>query len=407
MRINRVTPLFLPASIRRTLLRGFVGLLLAASSLGLSTLSTPQLARASSPASDAPGSMPPIRHVFVLVLENEPYPVAFGTASLAPYLAHTLARQGALLTEYYGIGHSSLDNYIAMISGQAPNPATQSDCKTYVEFIPSGPFDALGQLPGSGCIYPAKVQTLADQLTRAGLSWKGYMEDMGADPTREAATCGHVAVGTYDATHKASALDEYADKHNPFVYFHSIVDDAAGCRAHVVNLSALVNDLKQTRTTPNFTYIVPGLCHDGHDAPCANGEPGGLVSADRFLRTWVPRITASPAFRRDGLLVITFDEGGDATACCGETGLTDGPQPGKIGLGGGKVGAVILSPYIAPGTVSHQPYNHYSLLRSVEDIYRLDHLGMAAGKQLQHFGTDVFTAAPTRPNAMVTSTKAH
>jgi hypothetical protein len=189
----------------------------------------------------------------------------------------------------------------------------------------------LGQLPGSGCIYPAKVQTLADQLTRAGLSWKGYMEDMGADPTREAAACGHVAVGTYDTTHKASASDEYADKHNPFVYFHSIIDGAAGCRAHVVNLSALANDLKQTRTTPSFAYIVPGLCHDGHDAPCANGEPGGLVSADRFLHTWVPRILASPAFRRDGLLVITFDEGGDATACCGETRLTNGPQPGKIG----------------------------------------------------------------------------
>jgi hypothetical protein len=130
MRINRITPLSFPASIRRTLLRGFLGLLLVASSLGLSAFSTPQLARASSPASDAPGSLPPIRHVSVLVLENEPYPVTFGTASLAPYLAHTLPRQGALLTEYYGIGHSSLDNYIAMISGQAPNPATQSDCKT-------------------------------------------------------------------------------------------------------------------------------------------------------------------------------------------------------------------------------------------------------------------------------------
>jgi hypothetical protein len=407
MRINRVNPLACPASIRRTVLRGFWGLLLAATSLALGAFSPPQPALAAPPTSNVPATLPPIRHVFVLVLENESYPITFGASSLAPYLSRTLRGQGALLAEYYGIGHSSLDNYIAMISGQAPNPATQSDCKTYAEFTPTGPLDAQGQLPGSGCIYPAKVQTLADQLTRAGLSWKGYMEDMGADPTREATTCGHVAVGSYDATHKASASDEYADKHNPFVYFHSIFDDAASCSAHVVNLSALANDLKQIRTTPNFGYIVPGLCHDGHDAPCANGEPGGLVSADRFLRTWVPRIMASPAFRRDGLLVITFDEGGDATACCGETGLTDGPQPGKIGLGGGKVGAVILSPYIAPGTVSHQPYNHYSLLRSVEDIYRLDHLGMAAGKQLQHFGTDVFTAAPTRPNAMVTSTKAH
>lgn len=336
--------------------------------------------------------MPPIRHVFVLVLENESYQVTFGASSLAPYLAHILPKQGVLLTQYYGIGHSSLDNYIAMISGQAPNPATQGDCKSYVEFTPTGPIDAQGQLPGSGCIYPAQVKTLADQLTRAGLSWKGYMEDMGADATREATTCGHVAAGTYDGTRKASATDEYADKHNPFVYFHSIIDDGAGCSAHVVNLSALASDLKQVRTTPNFAFIAPGLCHDGHDAPCADGEPGGLISADRFLRTWVPRIVQSPAFRRNGLLVITFDEGGDATACCGETGLPGGPLPGKFGPGGGNVGAVMLSPFIVPGTVSQQPYNHYSLLRSIEDIYGLHHLGMAGASHVRSLGREVFTA---------------
>ncbi|MEP7187212.1 MAG: alkaline phosphatase family protein [Rhodanobacter sp.] len=407
MSINCVSPLFFPASIRRSVPRGFFGLLLAALSLSLNAFSPPRPALGAQSASKVPGSLPPIHHVFVLVLENESYPVTFGASSLAPYLSRTLPKQGALLTEYYGIGHSSLDNYIAMISGQAPNPATQSDCKTYIEFTPSGPLDAQGQLPGSGCIYPAKVQTLADQLNHAGLSWKGYMEDMGADPLREAATCGHVAVGSYDATHKASAADEYANKHNPFVYFHSIIDDRAGCTAHVVNLAALAEDLQHARTTPNFAFIAPGLCHDGHDAPCANGEPGGLVSADRFLRTWVPRIVNSPAFRRDGLLVITFDEGGDAAACCGETGLPGGPQPGKVGPGGGNVGAVMLSPFIAPGTVSHQPYNHYSLLRSIEDLFGLDHLGMAAGNQLRHFGTDIFTATPTLSNAKMSSPKAH
>lgn len=343
-------------------------------------------------ASAGVAALPPVRHVFVLVLENESYQVTFGSASLAPYLATTLPRQGALLTRYYGIGHSSLDNYIAMISGQAPNPATQADCKTYVEFTPTGSPDPLGQVPGSGCVYPSTVKTVADQLTRAGLSWKGYMEDMGASARREASTCGHVAIGSRDGTRKASRSDEYADKHDPFVYFHSIIDDRAGCSRHVVNLANLAGDLRQIRTTPNFSYIVPGLCHDGHDAPCADGEPGGLVSADRFLRTWVPRIVQSPAFRQDGLLVITFDEGGDATACCGETGLPGGPLPGKFGPGGGTVGAVLLSPFIAPGTVSRKPYNHYSLLRSIEDIFGLDHLGMARGAGLHDLGRDVFTA---------------
>jgi hypothetical protein len=311
-------------------------------------------------------SAAPVRHVFVIVLENEPYQVTFGKHSLAPYLAHELPRQGALLPHYYGIGHYSLDNYIAMISGQAPNPATQQDCSTYSEFKRTAPgLDAHGQALGQGCIYPADVKTIADQLEVAGLSWKGYMEDMGRDPTRESARCGHVAIGKTDITEHASTGDQYADKHNPFVYFHSIIDDPARCGQHVVNFDHLAEDLKHL-------------------------DPGGLVSADAFLRKWVPRILASPAFRRDGLLVITFDEGTDGKACCGEQGLAGGPLPGQIGPGGGRTGAVLLSPFIKPGTVSTHAYNHYSLLRTVEDFFGLSHLGYAAAPHLRPFGHDVF-----------------
>jgi hypothetical protein len=331
--------------------------------------------------------------VFVIVLENEPYAITFGKQSLAPYLAHALPAQGALLPQYYGIGHYSLDNYLTMISGQAPNPATQDDCPVLTDFVRSAPgLDANGQARGSGCVYPADVKTVADQLDAAGLDWKGYMEDMGADPAREAATCGHVAIGADDITNHAAATDQYADKHNPFVYFHSIIDDPVRCAQHVVNLDRLAADLQSVATTPNLAFITPNLCHDGHDAPCRNGEPGGLVSADAFLREWVPRILAAPAFRQDGLLVITFDEGTDAAACCGEQALPGGPAPGQFGPGGGRIGAVLLSPFIAPGTVSHTPYNHYSLLRSIEDFFGLAHLGYAAAPQLRTFGDDVFTA---------------
>lgn len=354
-------------------------------------------AKAAAPSPAASSNRSAIKHVFVLVLENEPYDVTFGRHSLAPYLATTLPSQGAMLTEYYGVGHSSLDNYIAMVSGQAPNPETQADCKIYSEFKPTGPVVASdGQLPGSGCIYPSSVKTVADQLEQAGLSWKGYMEDMGADPSREAAVCGHVAVGSADYTHQASVKDEYADKHNPFVYFHSIIDDQSRCARGVVNLVALTTDLQRLETTPNLAFVVPGLCHDGHDAPCANGEPGGLVSADAFLREWVPRITASPAFRKDGLLIITMDEGTDAAACCDEKDLPNGPPAGKFGSGGGRTGAVLLSPFIAPGTVSATPYNHYSLLRSIEDIFSLPHLGYAGAPGLRSFGEDIFSVRVLR-----------
>ena len=161
----------------------------------------------------------------------------------------------------------------------------------------------------------------------------------------------------------------------------------------MVNLEALKTDLTRLDTTPNFAYIVPNLCHDGHDAPCRSGEPGGLVSADEFLREWVPRILASPAFKQDGLLVITFDEGTDGAACCGEQPLPGGPLPGQWGPGGGRIGAVLLSPMIAPGTVSNVEYNHYAFLRSMEDIFGLPHLGYAAAPQLRSFGPDVFTAS--------------
>ncbi len=150
------------------------------------------------PAAAARAAAPRIGHVFLIVLENQPYHATFDRRSQAPYLAHTLPRQGALLTQYYGIGHYSLDNYIAMISGQAPNADTQQDCPIYRDFVAEGAVDADGQLPGRGCVYPASVPTIADRLEAKGLGWKGYMEDMGKDPQRESSTCGHAAIGAPD-----------------------------------------------------------------------------------------------------------------------------------------------------------------------------------------------------------------
>lgn len=362
------------------------------------------------------------RHVFVIVLENEGYGVTFGRNSPAVYLRQ-LANQGALLRNYYGIGHNSLDNYIAMVSGQAPNPLTQADCGEYIDFEQTGTTRD-GQAIGLGCIYPSSVSTLVNQLQAKQLTWKGYMEDMGNDPNRERATCGQPVSAKPDGTQHAQNGDEYASRHNPFVYFHAIVDDAAGCAAHVVNLAALTADLKDMSTTPNYAFVTPNLCHDGHDGgklgkTCVDKvQPGGLVSADRFLKQYVPMILASPAFNHDGLLIITFDEadldyvknpstgkwtlsGGDASACCNER---PGPNikheaiisgrhdagPGVIGPGGGRIGAVLVSPFIKPGTKSNTPYNHYAMLRSIEDFFAVGYLGYAGQRGLKSFGKDIF-----------------
>ena len=337
-----------------------------------------------------PYQPPPIKHVFVIVLENESFETTFGAASPARYLADTLTKAGAFLREYYGTGHSSLDNYISMISGIAPDPATQADCGRYEEFIQTGTAPD-GQPIGNGCVYPAHVLTIANQLAASHLSWRAYMEDMGKDPARDAASCAHPTIGAVDNTERATATDQYATKHNPFMYFHAIIDSPS-CGKHVVPLTRLEVDLASASRTPSYSFIAPSLCHDGHDRPCRNGEPGGLVSANDFLVHWVPLITHSQAFRDGGLLIVTFDEAAsaDASACCNEPSGPNTTMPGAHGPGGGRIGAVLLSPFIKAGTVSDVPYNHYAMLRSVEDAFGLRHLGYAARHGLASFGADVY-----------------
>ncbi|HTW38676.1 MAG TPA: alkaline phosphatase family protein [Steroidobacteraceae bacterium] len=345
----------------------------------------------------------PVGHVFLIVLENQSFEATFGPGSRAPYLARTLTREGLLLRQYYAIGHNSLDNYIALVSGQAPNEDTQNDCWRYIEFKLAEPrLDAHGQALGRGCVYPGLVKTLPDELEAQHLSWKGYMEDMGKDPTRESRTCARPPLGSVGSLQLATPTDQYAVKHNPFVYFHSIIDTVARCNAHVVALDELPRDLASARTTPSYVFITPNLCHDGHDAPCADGEPGGPVSTDAFLRKWVPLLTHSEAFQRDGLLIVTFDESSFegpemAAACCDERPLPGARLPPGIGgPGGGRIGAVLLSPFLPRGVVSDVPYNHYALLRSIERIFGVKPLGYAADPRLRTLDADFLSSAAVR-----------
>ena len=276
--------------------------------------------------------------------------------------------------------------------------------------------------------------TLADQLPKAQLTWKSYSEDMGNDPAREDAACGHPPVNEKDLTQRAEAAgalhpsDQYASRHNPFVYFHSIIDSDT-CKTNVVSFANLQSDISSAETTANFNFITPNLCDDGHDGgsparTCVDGRAGGLVSANAFLKKWVPIILKSPAFKKDGMLIITFDEadidegydaakhayflkGGDVSSCCGEmpgpnigagTTVFDMPDqgPGVFGPGGGRIGAVVLSPFIKRKTVSNVAYNHYALLKTLEDIFGLPYLGYAAQPELKAFGSEVFSVPKHR-----------
>ena len=332
--------------------------------------------------------VPHVRHVFVINIENKGYDETWGEGSAAPYLARTLRRRGVLLNSYYGTAHNSQGNYVAQISGQGPNPDMQADCQTFSTFRQTGT-QAPGQATGTGCVFPKGVASLPGQMSRHGLRWKGYMEDMQR-------SCQHPARDSQDHTQQATPQSQYATRHNPFVYFSSVIDRPAYCKRHVVKLGRLRDDLARARRTPNLVYITPDLCHDGHDASCADGGPGGLKAVNAWMKRWVPRILRSTAYRRDGVLVITADESdgpqSDATACCGEGASANSPMPGIVGPGGGRIGALVLSRYVKPNTWSTTPYNHYSLLGSIEEIFRLRKLGYARTAGLDTFGLDVYNS---------------
>jgi phosphatidylinositol-3-phosphatase len=357
------------------------------------------------PASTGQGRspLPAIKHVWYIDLENEGYTQSFGTPSADPYLARTLPRLGALLKNYYAVGHDSLDNYIAQVTGQSPDPATMNDCGVETLFTPANKVEPpYHQLVGNGCIYPASVPTLGNQLSAAQLTWKAYLQDMGNVPsrdrtvlTKQGPACGHPPIGKPDPTEGATAADQYATRHEGFMYFKSVIGNQAYCDQHILSFQPLLKDLSSVSTTPNFSWISPNLCMDGHDAPCADGDPGGLAEVNGFLNIWIPQIMNSPAYKQNGMIFITFDEGSNDTACCGETSgkspsHPNSAEPGMGGPGGGRVGAVVLSPFIKGGTVSTVDYNHYSTLRTIEDIFGLSHLGDAAMPQVKPFGRDVF-----------------
>jgi hypothetical protein len=235
-------------------------------------------------------------------------------------------------------------------------------------------------------VYPANFKTIGDQLTAKKRTWKAYAQNMPAP-------CSLVH----------SAPGDYVRKHNPFPFFLS-VRESGTCAADDVPLSQLTSDLKHG--LPNVTFIFPDQCADGHSDCTATEEvtpvqeeADELAQADAFVKEWVPRITAKRSFQRNGLLAIVWDEGDETLSCCGEPEMDpDGSFAGGLGgfpgAGGGQTGAVLLSPFIKGGTSSEASYNHYSLLASIEEFFKLGRLGEAHLPGTTTFGKDVFTAAP-------------
>jgi hypothetical protein len=345
------------------------------------------------------GKLPHIKHVFVVTLSDEPYASVFGPASQAHYLAHTLERKGKLLVRYYAVAHEQLANGIALVSGQGPTAETAANCPTYADLAP-GTVGAQGQVQGKGCVYPRATQTLANQLQAKHLSWRAYVQGIDEAGASQGA-CAHPTLGAPDqsaASPPGAGAGAYATFRNPFVYFHSLTDTPA-CAADDVGLGKLGADLAGGRA-PSFAYVVPDRCHDGNPTPCAPGKPAGMTPADGFLQQIVPKILASRAYKNGGLLVITVDEApssgefADSSSCCGQPHFPNLPAPAGAGAvipsGGGQVGALLLSPFIKSAGLDQGAYNHFSLLRTVEDLFGLSHLGYAGGAEVGSFSASLF-----------------
>jgi hypothetical protein len=251
----------------------------------------------------------------VIVLENEEYGSVVGSSS-APFL-NRLARRHVLLTNGFAVRHPSLPNYLALIGGSTFG--ISSDC--------------------TSCHVHAR--NLVDQLEARRLSWKAYMQGM-----------PHAC---YLGASAGPSPHRYAKKHDPFLYFDNIRGRASRCR-RVVPFDRFPVDLR--RGLPRFAWITPDLCFDMHDCPVSTG--------DRWLARWVPRIL--PRLGRDGILVITFDEGSSSATCCSVT------------PGGGQIVTIIAGPGAADRRRIARASNHYSLLRLVEDAWGLPRLGHAGDR---------------------------
>lgn len=333
--------------------------------------SPPETTPRSEPAAPA-ASLPEagrIKHVFVISLTSPGYEAAFGETSQMPYLATQLQPKGELLSGYSLLDDAALPNGIAAVGGQSPNAATQANCSTYTEFPPSAKADARGVITGAGCVYPVETLTISDQLASGRFSWRGYMEGM-VDETGKAANCVHPDANATDAPLPSA----YAAPQNPFVHFHSLLD-LGDCATNDVPIEQLPADLRKADKTANYSYIAPTPCDSGAAGQCTPGSVEGAAAADAFLAKWVPQILASPAYKEDGLLIVTFGATNPASA-------EAAPPPSEDPL---HVGALLVSRFAAPGSTDATALDPYSLLRSTEDLFGLEPLGLAAGSKVKSF----------------------
>lgn len=354
------------------------------------------------------------QHVFLIMMENHGTDEIIGNTADAPYINSLLA-SGGLATNYYGVTHPSLPNYLAMLSGDYQG--IFDDCKAGMavtcapeEFVPgSGDNTADAGLTDAQAATAATTphlftgSHLVDQLEAKSLTWKAYMQGIpSAGDTSE-----YAPVDMNDAGMPVPRK-LYAQKHNPFMYFANIRSNAARMQL-IVPFTQFATDIGSAATTPTFVWISPDQCHDMHgvsptnaNAPSVNlpscGYPasgldhGAIKLGDDFLKDTIQKIQASPAWQQNSAIAIVWDEDDYAgyAGCCGSpTGI--GPDGGPTVLGGAKAPAIILTSKSTAARTSADPYNHYSLLATIQKLWGLPCLARSCDVGSSGLMTKLFT----------------
>jgi hypothetical protein len=309
-----------------------------------------------------------IKHVFLISLVGSGYQAAFGTTtSQMPYLNGTLRPKGLLLTNYSVLTEAILPNGIAALGGQPPNKATEAECPEFTPFPSSSSLNKkTGVISGEGCVYPVEAFTLGDQLEVGGFTWRAYMEGMVDPATGEPANCVYPGADEKEEPETGG----YSARLNPFTHFHSLLDLGA-CGTNDLPITELKKDLKSEAKTPSFSYISPDLCSAGVTGQCPEGAPTGAAAADAWLAEVVPEILESPAYKKDGLLIVSFG-GVNAPAPPAEGEAVPVAPANPL-----KTGAVLVSKFITKGSTDAAPYTPYSLLRTNEELFGIGQLAKA------------------------------
>jgi hypothetical protein len=320
---------------------------------------------------------PALDHIFVIMLENHSQSSVIDDAN-APFLT-SLAHTYSMADQYYGVTHPSMPNYLAAIAGDTFGIQDDNDQNVVNLDRPN----------------------LAQELTAAHIRWGAYMEDLPADK-----------LARFGPTVNGTAVSLYAKKHNPFVLFDGIKNDPSEM-ADVKDYSRLGDDLNSPNA-PAFVWITPNQCHDMHggvyvtvpghpETPCPYGSTKDDANdaalkqkADAFVHTAVNTITSSRAWTRNSAIFIVTDEndftgnstnGGweNADGCCDSPYVPAGDArvsalwPGGT-YGGGLIPAIVVSQSGPRGYVSHTPYNHYSMLTTIEQNWNLPYTGHAGDR---------------------------